>query len=238
MARTFLKAEWRKLVMANYVVDAEVLQPLLPLHTELDLWEGKCYVSLVGFLFVNTKVKGLRIPYHVNFEEVNLRFYVKHFDGNEWKRGVVFVKEIVPRFALTFVANILYGEPYITLPMSHTIKSAGDQLNVEYRWIKSGKTNALGVVALSDPQELAAGSEEEFITEHFWGYTKRRRGFTSEYEVAHPRWVTYPVISTHIDIDFQSVYGARFAFLQNMQPHSVFLAEGSEIVVKGGKKLV
>ena len=44
-----------------------------------------CYVSLVGFMFKNTRLLNIPIPFHTDFEEVNLRFYVKHFDGNEWK---------------------------------------------------------------------------------------------------------------------------------------------------------
>ena len=86
---SFLKAEWRKLILANYKVEPELLKPYLPYGTELDLWQDSCYLSLVGFMFVNTKIKGVKIPFHVNFEEVNLRFYVKRYDNGEWKRGVV-----------------------------------------------------------------------------------------------------------------------------------------------------
>jgi hypothetical protein len=105
MATTFLTAEWRKLALANYVIDPKILEKYVPKGTELDIWEGKCFVSLVGFRFLNTKVKGIKVPFHVNFDEVNLRFYVKYLDGNEWKRGVVFIKEIVPKPILSFVAR-------------------------------------------------------------------------------------------------------------------------------------
>jgi len=74
MNATFLSAEWRKLAIANYYVDPEILVPFLPYKTELDLWNGKCYISLVGFRFVNTKLKGFGIPFHKHFEEVNLKF--------------------------------------------------------------------------------------------------------------------------------------------------------------------
>jgi len=134
MAAVFLTAEWRKLAMANYVVDPSALQPYLPNKTELDLWNDTCYVSLVGFMFLNTKLCGLRIPFHHTFEEVNLRFYVKYKDITGWKRGVVFIKEIVPKPALTFVANTMYGEHYQTLPMSHMIEAKDDRLTVAYRW--------------------------------------------------------------------------------------------------------
>ena len=119
MASKFLTAEWRKLAIANYSVDPKILKPYLPYKTELDLWNGKCYVSLVGFRFVNTKLKGISIPFHRHFEEVNLRFYVRFKDPTGWKRGVAFIKEIVPKPALTFIANTIYREKYITLPMKH-----------------------------------------------------------------------------------------------------------------------
>jgi uncharacterized protein YqjF (DUF2071 family) len=44
---------------------------------------------MVGFVFKDTRVLGIKWPFHVNFEEVNLRFYVRHFDGKEWKGGCI-----------------------------------------------------------------------------------------------------------------------------------------------------
>lgn len=234
--RTFLNAQWRKLIMANYAVDPAVLKPYVPFETELDTWNGTCYVSLVGFMFVDTKMLKLRIPFHINFEEINLRFYVKYKDTDGYKRGVVFIKEIVPRPALTFVANTLYNENYETMKTRHSWLRSEDTLAVEYGW-KKGEWNTLKVVAYATPADIAEGSEEEFITEHFWGYTKISDNMTSEYEVAHPRWQIYPVKSYEVNVDFEKVYGSDFAFLTEVEPLSVYLAEGSQIVVKQGRKL-
>jgi uncharacterized protein YqjF (DUF2071 family) len=235
--RTFLNGQWRKLVMVNYAVNPEVLKKHIPFNTELDLWNDTCYVSLVGFMFVDTRVLRLRIPFHINFEEINLRFYVKYKETDEYKRGVVFVKEIVPRPALTIVANALYGENYETLPTRHTWEENDNNRMVEYGWKKQGKWNSLKVVADKTPVDIKPESEEEFITEHFWGYTKINNNVTSEYEVAHPRWQIYPIQNYEVDVDFATVYGADFAFLQDMQPASVYLAEGSEIIVRQGAKI-
>jgi uncharacterized protein YqjF (DUF2071 family) len=234
--RTFLDAQWRKLVMINYVVDPAILAPYVPYNTELDLWDGKCYVSLIGFMFVDTKVMKMKIPFHINFEEINLRFYVKYGNNIEYKRGVVFIKEIVPRPALTFVANTLYNENYETFPTRHSWVEGDDTLTVEYGW-KKGEWNTIKVIADKVPVDIKPYSEEEFITEHFWGYTKTGAATTSEYEVAHPRWQIYPIKEYAIDVDFKAVYGADFAFLQQEEPVSVYLAEGSEIVVKQGSKI-
>ncbi len=237
MTKTFLQAEWRKLAMVNYAVDPKVLMPYLPSKTELDLFNGKCYVSLVGFMFLNTKLMGFRIPFHTDFEEVNLRFYVRYHDGTEWKRGTVFIKEIVPKFALTFVANTVYKEHYETMPMQHYWEVGSDQLVVEYRWKKQRAWNAIKLRTTLELMDIAAGSEEEFITEHYWGYTKVTDHRTSEYGVEHPRWQVYRTLDATIEVDFGATYGPAWQFLNKLMPASVLLAEGSEIVVKGGKSL-
>jgi uncharacterized protein YqjF (DUF2071 family) len=236
MTGTFLHAEWRKLVMANYAVDQKLLDPYLPYKTELDLWNGICYVSLVGFMFIDTRVKGFRIPFHTNFEEVNLRFYVRYHDNGKWKRGVVFIKEIVPRWALSFVANHFYGEKYQTLPMSHSWSISDDQFTVEYKWKKS-RWNSLKVITANHTSLILDNSEEEFITEHYWGYTKISNEFTSEYEVVHPKWEVFQTKDYALDVDFGDVYGPGFDFLTREKPRSVFLAEGSEIKIRHGRPI-
>ena len=235
--KIFLKAEWRKLIMANYAVDPNVLKPYLPFATEPDFWNDTCYVSLVGFRFVDTKVMGLKIPFHTHFEEVNLRFYVRFNDNGQWKRGVVFIKEIVPKFALTIVANTLYGENYETLPMIHRWENQRDSRHVEYQWKKAGQWHRISATTDILPEPILHDSEAEFITEHYWGYTKLTDKKTSEYAVEHPRWDDYDVLDYSISVDFEKVYGKNFGFLTDAEPLSVFVAEGSEILVRGGRKI-
>lgn len=234
---SFLNAQWRKLALANYVVDPQVLQEFVPAGTELDLWQSKCYVSLVGFMFVDTRVLGLKIPGHVNFEEVNLRFYVKYREKDSVKRGVVFIKEIVPRSAITFVANKLYKEHYQTLPMRHSWIEKKAHREVKYSWKTGTIWNNFEVKADLDSLEMEEGSETEFITEHYWGYSRKSANKTFEYEVTHPRWEYYPVKAYQIDVDFEKTYGEKFAFLNNQTPDSVMLAEGSEITVEGKRRI-
>lgn len=222
--------------MANYAIDPSILKPYLPNKTEIDLWNGRCYVSLIGFMFVETRVLGIKMPFHVNFEEVNLRFYVRYNDKGEWKRGVVFLKEIVPRAALTFVANNLYGEKYETMPMRHTWETKDNSLEVTYRW-KKERWNSFKMTTSLDSFDIASGSEEEFITEHYWGYTKLTESKTSEYGVQHPRWKVYQTKDHAIDVDFAKIYGRDFGFLKGEKPLSAFLAEGSEIRVMEGRNI-
>ncbi len=237
MKFTFLKAEWRKLAIANYSINPDILKKYLPSNTELDLWEGKCYVSLVGFMFLNTKMMGIKVPFHVNFEEVNLRFYVKHLENGVWKRGVVFIKELVPKSALTLVANTLYKEHYQTVPMNHTWIENESEIEVNYNWEMDKSNQSFIVKSENRLLEIPEESEAEFITEHYWGYTKITENKTFEYEVTHPRWKIYTVKEFQLEVDFKLNYGTDFEILNQLQPISVFLAEGSEITVENKKTI-
>ena len=232
---TFLSAEWRQLMMANYIVPPEMLTPYIPWGTELDLFEGRCYVSLVGFMFLKTKVLGIAFPFHRDFEEANLRFYVRRKVDGEWRRGAVFIKEIVPKLAISLVANGIYKEHYTTHRMRHTWDFNQDQHFVSYEWKPYFKGDWYKMAAVTDPvpKPIAAGSEAEFITEHYWGYAQAGEGQANEYQVQHPRWDVYTVRSHEISGDFESLYGAGFGKILSAAPSSVFVAEGSEISVMG-----
>ena len=234
---SFLTAEWRRLAIANYEVDQSVLTPYLPFKTELDLWNNTCYVSLVGFCFVKTKMLGMAIPFHRNFEEVNLRFYVRYKDADIWKRGVVFIKEIVPKPAITFVANTLYNEHYVTRKMKHQWEEKDGNLLTSYSWKERGEWQRFRVATAIASEAIPKGSETEFITEHYWGYSKQSESKTTEYEVTHPKWEAYAVKDFDIHVDFGKVYGSDFEMLNTAKPKSVMLAEGSEITVESKKTI-
>jgi uncharacterized protein YqjF (DUF2071 family) len=175
--RTFLTAEWRMAAMLNYEVDAALLEKLVPSGTELDRWQGKLFVSLVGFRFLNTKVLGMAIPFHRNFDEVNLRFYVRRQAGDEVRRGVVFIREIVPRWAIATVARVVYNENYVALPMWRRIEPREDGgVNAEYGWRTSQGRNQIILKASGQAALPEEGSEAQFITEHYWGYAAQRDG--------------------------------------------------------------
>ncbi|HRE41322.1 MAG TPA: DUF2071 domain-containing protein [Ignavibacteria bacterium] len=235
MQKKFLTAAWKNLLIANYIVPPELLKKYLPAKTELDLYQNNCFVSLVGFMFLNTKVLGLSFPFHKNFDEFNLRFYVKYNDNGEIKRGVTFIKEIVPKGIITFVANSLYRENYITLPIKNSLTKSNNEINIEYSWSIKNKINFVRATADNNPQPLKENSFEEFITEHFWGYSKWSNTETLEYQVEHPRWSIYNVNSFESELNIESLYGKSFLHFLNLKPHSVFLADGSDIIVRKGK---
>ncbi len=229
--KVFLSAEWRKLLMVNYIVDPQILKPYLPCKTELDDYNGRHYVSLVGFMFLNTRIMGVKIPFHINFPEVNLRFYVKYKENGQWKRGVVFVSEIVPRPAIAWVANTFFNEHYSYLPVRYEERNEKGLLKLSYRWKSKNKWNSIHSEAGVKLLPILKDSEEEFIYEHYYGYSHAGKTKTNEYLVEHPQWDIHPVKSYKVDCDFEDLYGKQFAGLTVEKPCSVFLAGGSEVKV-------
>ncbi len=224
--------------MLNYEVDPAILKPYLPAATELDLWDGKALVSMVGFMFLETQVLGVKWPWHINFEEVNLRFYVRHFDGKEWKRGAVFVSEIVPKSIIAVIANNLYKEHYRALPMRHTITPAGEgYTQFLYEWKLKGRWNQLAATVSDTFNDIQQGSQEEFIFEHYWGYNSLSSIKTTEYQVEHVSWQVAVVKDYIFDADVVELYGKAFEPYLKAKPYSAFFANGSEIGVRMGRKI-
>jgi len=229
--KTFLKAKWQNLIMANYEINPSILLPYLPKGVELDYFHGKTYVSLVGFLFKNTSIFNVPIPFFGTFEEVNLRFYVLRKEGNEIKRGVVFINETVPNKIVAFVANKLYKEHYLAIPTKHSWKMTSNTKQITYEWKVKSKWNSLHVNASIVKQNMEVGSIEEFIFEHYFGYTKVNENHSIEYKIKHPTWQINSIKDYKIECDFAAFYGNDFEILNHAKPNSVMLAEGSDISV-------
>lgn len=234
--RIFLKAEWRNLVMLNYEVDPRLLLDFLPPGTELDYWDNKTFVSIVGFRFLNTRVFGVAFPFHCNFDEVNLRFYVRCRRGAEIRRGVVFIREIVPRRAIAMLAKIFYGERYVALPMAHCLQVNGDVL-VSYGWRLNNGWNRVSLRAVGAPVLPENGSAEQFITEHYWGYATPNGKKSIEYEVRHPQWKVWKAEEATFDGSAEELYGRELNAILKQPPTSAFLAEGSEVSVYRGAEI-
>ena len=226
----FLTANWRYLAMLNYVVDPSLLAPLVPLGTEIDFENGETFLSVVGFLFLDTRLLGLPIPLHRDFEEVNLRFYVRRKSADIWRRGVVFIRELVPRRAIALIARACYGENYLAVPMKHEIEHLDGNLKVEFSWRRGHKWESLKMSATGEPQIIPSGSHAEFITEHYWGYTSLRSG-CGEYRVEHPRWKIWNATSFEFNADVATLYDEQFAKALNQPPRSAFIADGSPITI-------
>ena len=234
----FLQAKWENIIMANYEVPISVLQPYLPKGTQIDSYEGKAYVSLVGFLFKETRLFKIAIPKLGTFEEINLRFYVYRKEGDELKRGVVFINETVPYKAVAWLANKLYKEHYRAVKTKYNWETSESKKQIHYQWLVNNKWNLISVEAEKSCSEMQKNSFEEFIFEHYYGYNKLNSKTTIEYSLRHPRWQVYQVKDFGLDCDVEKLYGASFVpFIQNVKPVSVFLAKGSDVKVKMPCKL-
>ena len=227
----FLKANWENIVMANYAVPVDVLDPYLPAGCELDLYKGSAYVSLVGFMFKKTKIFNMPIPLLGTFEEINLRFYVIRKEAGKIKRGVVFINETIPYKTVAWVANKLYNEHYTSIPTKNRISLSNTLKQIEYKWQIDKVWNSIYVESSALKDAMQTGSFEEFIFEHNFGYTKIDNLNTEEYKINHPRWDINKILHYKINCDFGKMYGNHFSFLNTVRPDSVFLAEGSPISV-------
>ena len=233
MAGVFLSAEWRQLAMLNYRVPRELLDPHIPRGTELDLWNGAAYVSVVGFMFRDTRVLGVPIPFHGTFEEVNLRAYVRRAVAGEERHGVTFIRELVPHRAIALSARLSYNEPYQRLPMAHHI----DDGVVEYSWKPSASWTRLRVDGLGPPMPALPDSEEAFITRRHWGYTRQRDGSTVEYEVRHRPWTVRAARHATLEGELARTYGHAFAAVLAGAPQSAFVADGSAVTLHWPRRL-
>ncbi len=226
---SLLTAKWKNLVFANYTVPPELIEKHLPSHTKLDFYNGQCYVSLVGFQFKDVQLASLKIPFHNDFEEINLRFYVKRFDGAKWRKGVVFISQIASKTALNTLANVLFQENYQKLETQHEITEDDNSLNAKYSWLFKEEWQHLeaksGIVA----SPYAENSEEEFLLNRPWGYEKRTSEETNEYRVSHPDWPIFEVKEYSVKVDFSLLFGPEFNILSSATPKSVILAEGSSV---------
>jgi uncharacterized protein YqjF (DUF2071 family) len=231
----FLTAEWKNLLMLNYAVDASVLERFVPAGTELDAFEGKTYLSLVGFEFNRSRILGFAVPFHQAFEEVNLRFYVRRSS----RRGVVFIRELVPRCAVAAIARFAFNENYSCVPMSHRIaaRAQGGVVEAQYEW-GSGPDRCLMRIETEGPSFLPLdGSASQFITEHYWGYAAQPRGGCLEYEVQHPRWCVKIAKRAEFSGSLSNLYGPEITQALMRNPDSAFLAEGSPVTVFKGTRI-
>ena len=233
--RPFLRAHWRHLVMFNYEIAPGVLAPLVPPGTELDDFNGRLFVSLIGFQFLKASLFHIPIPLHQHFVEVNLRFYVKHEAADGWHHGVVFIREMVPHAAISLGASLFYNEPYRTLPLREQVVLAGADSgaagHVRYEWLLHQHWQHLEAMTEGTPAPLVPGSEADFIATRHWGYGTFHDGRGIEYHVTHPRWNIRSVHRHSLRCDVAALYGQRFVAPLSQTPASVFVADGSEVSV-------
>ena len=233
-ARPFLTARWADLLLVTYALPADTLRAYLHPALEPDLWSNAAHVSLVAFRFLDTRILGLPIPGHRHFAEINLRAYVRH--GSD--RGVVFIREFVPRRAIAWVANAWYNEPYATAPITATVNTTPENAaRAHFTWRWRGRTHRLAMTGSPDTSLPPRDSDAFLTKEHEWGFGQTRRGNLLRYHVTHPEWPVRTVTALDLEVDYESLYGPGWAFMNTAAPVSTIYAVGSPVTVGWPERL-
>jgi uncharacterized protein YqjF (DUF2071 family) len=230
-----ISGAWHKIIMVNYAVDPSALRDLVPHGTRLSYFEGRCFVTLAGFLFSDIKVLGLRVPFHRHVPEANLRFYVESLDG--YKKGLVFIKELVSKRVMAMMANRFYRQNYSVKNIKYSYTEDRKTATLKYSWGLLGGNRMKAKLARVPSTKVKTGSEADYILHNFLGYASRPDKSTLRYEVTHPAWTLCPVIDWKVKVNFEKSFGKRFEFLSKQKPHSIFVTEGSPIAIYSPSRL-
>ena len=225
--KVFLTANWEYLLLVNYAVPQSILAPLLPKDCDLTLWNNQAFISIVGFQFNNTRVFKVKWPYFTHFLEINLRFYLNY----KGKKAVRFIREYVPSYLIAEIARRTYNEPYKKRKIEASFEKTKETLRLEYRMPIKDHPFIINAKADNKPYIPNKSSAEYFFKEHDLGIGHTKKGRTLLYDVYHPEWRVFPIKTSFVKIDWKFFFGSKFSFLNNSQPDSVFLAEGSKVKV-------
>ncbi len=185
--------DWTDLMFHHFEVDSVELQKKVPF--ELDLYEGKAYVSLVGFhsskLWLDKCGKWTRYvnaPFATH-DFLNLRTYVKH--GGE--AGIYFLTEFVNRKVSVLLGRMVYGLPYHrgTIHYSHHL---GENNWGSVKDCRAGVSLAYesGSPSSGDLCICNTGTLEEFLCEKYTAYTSLNEN-TLVFRILHEPWKTIPM---------------------------------------------
>lgn len=231
-----LDTHWRNLLVVSYRVEAGMLDLLneqLPAGTVLDDYRGEHYVSVVAFEFQKTRVLGIAMPIYRDFAEVNLRFYVKRMVDGEWRRGVVFIREIVPCRLPALVANMVFKENFHIRPLRSEVTVG----QLRYEWREAGGMQEMAITRENELSDPEPGSLIEHIIDHYWAYKRISPNTTGEFSVEHRPWKVRQHENSGIRIDIGQIYGPRWAAALASEPVHTFYADGSRVLVTKPEKI-
>jgi uncharacterized protein YqjF (DUF2071 family) len=221
----FLTAEWSHILLFTFSVPRQLVESTLPPGVSCQLRGEAALLSLVSLDFQNTRVWGIPWPGLRNFTGINLRTYA--VEGE--RAGVVFVREFVSSKLIALAAKRLYGEPFESVPIRSCVTEEAERIRIERRFQRGGKDHVLYAVAAKASVSLPSDDEAHFFKERYWGFGRSHWGESTSYQLEHPIWRVHPIESWHLDIDWRKAYGETWSFLQNAQPLSVVVADGSPV---------
>lgn len=227
----FLKAQWKELTLVNFALEPDFLINILPVGLDPDLLHGKAYASLVAFDFESIRVGGIPWPGYTQFPELNLRVYVRCSEAG--RRGVFFIRELIPGKIPTAIARVAYNEPYSACPLTRSHQALVNGAQVQRTdWIWKGAPNYLEVEVGPETMMPATDEDANWFKEQEWGFGHSRLGELLRYHVTHPRWMVRKVHRCDYEVDWLGLYGPIWARqLEGAEPDSLMHCIGSEIAV-------
>ena len=225
--KTLLTAYWTNLLAATFEADETLLNKFLPRGTELNTWHGKYLISIVAFMFSKPAILNISAPFYRSFEEINLRFYVRYKENDQWKKGVVFIKEIAPARIIGLTAGWLYQENFIYLPLKHKFYANNKCQYISYSCKVKNQWGHLNMVCSSKDNEPGSERVQTFVRDHYWGYTKKSNNNTAEFLIEHRLWKIYQATDYDLNLNIGEIYGKDFTDLFLQKPISVILMDGS-----------
>ena len=105
-------------------------------------------------------------------------------------------------------------------------------MGAESPTVSPSRSNADG-----NPSLAAEGGLEQFISEHYWGYSRRRDGRSLEYHVAHEPWRIWRASNAAFEGDGAALYGSDLGGVVARPPRSAFIADGSAVLVYAARRI-
>lgn len=195
--------DWAEATFVHFAVEPRWLQPCVPF--ELDLYEGRAYVSLVAFTmrhmrpaWLDTPAGELLLRPIMPCRFLNVRTYVRA-GGSE---GIYFLGEWLSQWVNIPFGPLLYGLPYRAGRVQFARDEQARTMEVDVRGSSGGRLAFHGESDAEAPLATAVpGSLDAFLLERYLAFTKRR-GKSLVFRVDHAPW---PKIAADISMEETSL---------------------------------
>lgn len=205
--------EWNDAVFLHWEVDLNALQALVPADLEIDLFEGKPWVSMVAFTM--QKIRPRYLPSFSpisDFHEINIRTYVKQDN----KSGVYFLSIEGGTRISCEIARALSELPYRYSKISRSAnlyhsenEGYRDKMEIRYEVGESIKEKSNLVLWLTERYALFQDTESSI----------------NEFEIHHLEWPIYEIDIIELDIDYP-----RFHKFMQRKPDRIHYSTGVKVI--------
>ena len=215
--------DWNRITFVHWAVDPELVAPLLPIGTRLDVLDGATYVGLIPFQMRHAGFgRGPAVPYFGTFAETNVRLYSVDPQG---RHGVVFRSLEASRLLVALGARFSFGLPYTWARMR--VRHEGDRLTYSTRRRWPGPHGAGGTLQVRVGDPVVPSPVDEFVTARF-GLHTRWLGRTLWIPNHHEPW---PLRSAEIEnLDDDLVAAAGLPDIVHRPPDSVVHSDGVQTI--------